>query len=29
VVEFEDESPVKPGDVVSVMNYSLQLLRRG
>jgi glycogen operon protein len=28
VVEF-DESPVKPGDVISVLNYSLQLLRRG
>ena len=28
VAEF-DESPVKPGDVISVLNYSLQLLRRG
>jgi hypothetical protein len=28
-MEFDDEGPVKPGDVLNVMNYSLQLLRRG
>jgi isoamylase len=27
--EFADESPVKPGDVMTVINHSLQLLRRG
>jgi glycogen operon protein len=29
VAEFENESPVKPGDVVTLINYSVQLLRRG
>jgi len=27
--EFEHESAVKPGDAITVINYSLQLLRRG
>jgi isoamylase len=27
--EFEDESPVKPGDVITVINHSMQLLHRG
>ncbi len=27
--DFEDESAVKPGDVINVINYSVQLLRRG
>jgi isoamylase len=27
--DFEDESPVKPGDAINVVNHSLQLLRRG
>ncbi len=27
--EFADESPVKPGDAMTVINHSLQLLRRG
>jgi hypothetical protein len=27
--KFEDESTVKPGDVMTVINHSLQLLRRG
>ena len=26
--DFEDESPVKPGDAITVINHSLQLLRR-
>jgi len=29
VTDFEHENPVKPGDVIAVINYSLQLLRRG
>jgi hypothetical protein len=29
VAEFENESAVKPGDVINVTNYSVQLLRRG
>jgi len=29
VTEFENESAVKPGDVINVVNYSVQLLRRG
>src|SRR5437588_231602 len=27
--DFEDENPVKPGDTITVINHSLQLLRRG
>jgi hypothetical protein len=27
--EFETESAVKPGDVMTVINHSLLLLRRG
>ena len=27
--DFEDESLVKPGDTINVINHSLQLLRRG
>jgi glycogen operon protein len=27
--DFEDESPVKPGDAINVINHSLVLLRRG
>jgi isoamylase len=27
--EFEHESAVKPGDVITVINHSVQLLRRG
>jgi len=27
--DFEDENPVKPGDAITVINHSLQLLRRG
>jgi isoamylase len=29
VTEFEHESAVKPGDAITVINHSLQLLRRG
>jgi isoamylase len=29
VTEFEHESAVKPGDVITVINHSVQLLRRG
>jgi len=29
VTDFEQENPAKPGDVITVINYSLQLLRRG
>ena len=27
--ELEDDSAVKPGDAVTLINYSMQLLRRG
>jgi len=27
--DFEDENPVKPGDAITVINHSVQLLRRG
>jgi isoamylase len=27
--DFENETAVKPGDVITVINHSLQLLRRG
>ena len=29
LTDFEDENPVKPGDTITVINYSVQLLRRG
>jgi glycogen operon protein len=29
VAEFETESAVKPGDVITVINHSVQLLRHG
>jgi hypothetical protein len=29
VAEPDDDSPVKPGDTITVTNNSLQLLRRG
>ena len=29
MAEFEDETPVKPGDVITVINHSMQLLQRG
>jgi hypothetical protein len=27
--EPEDDNPVKPGDTITLINHSLQLLRRG
>jgi hypothetical protein len=29
VAEPDDDTPVKPGDAITVINHSLQLLRRG
>ena len=29
VTDFEKENPVKPEDAITVVNYSMQLLRRG
>ena len=29
VMDFENDTPVKPGDAITVINYSMQLFRRG